>query len=125
MPDKIWYHDYQIVKVNPAIEIENDMIVDLGDIDEFKKFVKTVSFGRKAFELKLFQKSADCHFVTYSNQNRKLLSKKGKRIQIPSYASKPESEFPCWYLTLYFSGSSGNVRQSFVRSKIFYWRGCY
>ena len=21
MPDKIWYHDYQIVKVNPAIEM--------------------------------------------------------------------------------------------------------
>ena len=43
MPDNIWYHDYQIVKVNPPIEIEDDMIVDLGDIAEFKKFVKTVS----------------------------------------------------------------------------------
>ena len=46
MPDNIWYHDYQIVKVNPPIEIEDDMIVDLGDIAEFKKFVKTVSQGR-------------------------------------------------------------------------------
>ena len=54
MPDKIWYHDYQIVKVNPAIEIENDMIVDLGDIDEFKKFVKTVSYDVKRFQVKLF-----------------------------------------------------------------------
>ena len=46
MPDNIWYHDYQIVKVNPPIEIEDDMIVDLGDIAEFKKFVKAVSKGR-------------------------------------------------------------------------------
>ena len=49
MPDNIWYNDYQIVKVNPAIQIEDDMIVDLGDIDEFKKFVKTVSFDGEIF----------------------------------------------------------------------------
>ena len=53
MPDDIWYNDYQIVKVNPAIEIEDDMIVDLGDIDEFKKFVKTVSFTEQTFRFKL------------------------------------------------------------------------
>ena len=53
MPDNIWYNDYQIVKVNPAIEIEDDMIVDLGDIDEFKKFVKTVSFAELTFRFKL------------------------------------------------------------------------
>ena len=49
MPDSIWYNDYQIIKVNPAIEIEDGMIVDLGDIDEFKKFVKTVSFDDEIF----------------------------------------------------------------------------
>ena len=63
MPDKIWYNDYQIVKVNPAIEIENDMIVDLGDIDEFKKFVKTVSFDAKTFELKLFARNQPIVFL--------------------------------------------------------------
>ena len=47
MPDNIWYHDYQIVKVNPPIEIEDGMIADLGDIDEFQEFVKTVSFHKK------------------------------------------------------------------------------
>ena len=47
MPDNIWYHDYQIVKVNPPIEIEDGMIADLGDIDEFQEFVKTVSFRTK------------------------------------------------------------------------------
>ena len=52
MPDNIWYNDYQIVKVNPAIEIEDGMIVDLGDIDEFKKFVKTVSFDGEIFWFK-------------------------------------------------------------------------
>ena len=57
MPDKIWYNDYQIVKVNPAIEIENDIIVDLGDIDEFKKFVQTVSLDGNTFELKLFARN--------------------------------------------------------------------
>ena len=46
MPDNIWYHDYQIVKVNPGIEIEDGMIADLGDLDEFQQFVKTVSFGK-------------------------------------------------------------------------------
>ena len=48
MPNKIWYHDYQIIKVKPAIKIQNDMRVDLGDIDEFKKFVKTVSIDQNA-----------------------------------------------------------------------------
>ena len=57
MPDNIWYSDYQIVKVNPSIEIEDGMIVDLGDIDEFKKYVKTVSFDAKTFELKLFARN--------------------------------------------------------------------
>ena len=47
MPDNIWYHDYQIAKVNPPIEIEDGMIADLGDIDEFQEFVKTVSFHKK------------------------------------------------------------------------------
>ena len=47
MPDNIWYHDYQIVKVNPPIEIEDGMIADLGDLDEFQEFVKTVSFHKK------------------------------------------------------------------------------
>ena len=47
MPDNIWYHDYQIVKVNPPIEIEDGMIADLGDLDEFQEFVKTVSFQKK------------------------------------------------------------------------------
>ena len=101
MPDSIWYNDYQIIKVNPAIEIEDGMIVDLGDIDEFKKFVKTVSFDGEIFWIKTFsQKSADCHFVTYANQNRKLISKTGKRIPIPSYASESQSEFPCCYKTI-------------------------
>ena len=54
MPDNIWYNDYQIVKVNPAIEIEDGMIVDLGDIDEFKKFVKTVSFDGEIFWIQTF-----------------------------------------------------------------------
>lgn len=44
MPDNIWYHDYQIVKVNPGIEIEDGMITDLGDLDEFQQFVKTVRY---------------------------------------------------------------------------------
>ena len=48
MPDNIWYHDYQIVKVNPPIEIEDGMIADLGDLDEFQEFVKTVSFHKNA-----------------------------------------------------------------------------
>ena len=90
MPDNIWYHDYQIVKVNPPIEIEDGMIADLGDIDEFQEFVKTVSFHKKLdFSLKttFFQKSADCHYVTYPNQNRKL-SKKGKQIKMQTNASK-------------------------------------
>ena len=46
MPDNIWYHDYQIVKVNPGIEIQDGMIADLGDLDEFQQFVKTASFER-------------------------------------------------------------------------------
>jgi len=89
MPDNIWYHDYQIVKVNPPIEIEDGMIADLGDIDEFQEFVKTVSFHKKMqfFALIIFQKSADCHYVTYPNQNRKL-SKKGKQIKMQTNASK-------------------------------------
>ena len=44
IPDNIWYHDYQIVKVNPGIEIQDEMIADLGNLEEFKQFVKTVSF---------------------------------------------------------------------------------
>lgn len=48
MPDNIWYHDYQIVKVNPPIKIEDGMIADLGDLDEFQEFVKTVSFHIKS-----------------------------------------------------------------------------
>ena len=47
MSDNIWYYDYQIAKVNPPIEIEYGMIADLGDLDEFQEFIKTVSFHKK------------------------------------------------------------------------------
>merc|ERR1712131_32737 len=78
MPDNIWYHDYQIVKVNPGIEIEDGMITDLGDLDEFQQFVKT--------------KSADCQIVTYTNQNRKL-SKKGQKVQVQTHAMAVPANF--------------------------------
>ena len=45
--DNIWYNDYQIVKVNPRFQIEDDVIADLGNLEEFQQFVKTVSFDFK------------------------------------------------------------------------------
>ena len=95
MPDNIWYNDYQIVKVNPGFQIEDNAIADFGNLEEFQQFVKTVSFDfkRDCNINPSFQKSADCRFVTYPNQNRKLLSKTGKRISIPTYASKSFFQF--------------------------------
>ena len=73
------------------------------------------------------QKSADCHYVTYPNQNRKL-SKKGKQIKMQTNASKFQS-VTVWPFfdadDVIFSGRSSEFRQSFVRSKIFYERRCY
>ena len=67
MPDNIWYHDYQIVKVNPPIEIEDGMIADLGDLDEFQEFVKTVSFDKNSI---FFAQSKIFIFLMFPNKTK-------------------------------------------------------